>query len=41
MYPQDPLLEDDPFEGEEHHDLQNRIDRFETPCTACVSGSTL
>ena len=34
LYPQDPVLEDDPFEGEQFHDLQNLIDRFETPCTA-------
>ena len=34
IYPQDPVLEDDPFEGEELYDLQNLIDRFETPCTA-------
>ena len=34
MYPQDPVFEDDPFEGEELHDLQNLIYRFETPWTA-------
>ncbi|CAB3997109.1 Hypothetical predicted protein [Paramuricea clavata] len=34
MYPQDPVVEDDPFEGEELHDLQNLIDRFDTQLTA-------
>ena len=28
MYPQDPVLGDDPFDGEELHDLQNLIGRF-------------
>ena len=34
MYPQDPVLGGDPFEGEELHDLQNLIGRFEIPYTA-------
>ena len=34
MYPQDPVLENGPFEGKELHDLQNLIDRFETSCIA-------
>jgi hypothetical protein len=34
MYPQDPVVEDNLFEEEELHDLQNRIDRFGVLLTA-------
>ena len=34
MYPQDPVVEDNLFEEEELHDLQNRIDRFDVLLTA-------
>lgn len=34
MYPQDPVVEDNLFEEEELHDLQNRIDRFVVQLTA-------
>ena len=34
LYPQDPVVEDDPFEEEELHDLQDLINRFDVQLTA-------
>ena len=34
LYPQDSVVEDDPFEEEELHDLQDLINRFDVQLTA-------